>query len=89
MEYKKKLREIKKELKKREKKVIIRAKPVEELDYFDIDSCLCTDSRNRFKKLYLSEKEAEKVAKFLFDEQGIFLMVYPCRYSSGWHLSRR
>ena len=58
-------------------------------DSFDMDTCLCTDSKNRFKKLYRSEHEAEKIAKFIFDEQGVFLRVYPCRYSSGWHLSRR
>jgi len=38
------------------------------------------------KEIYVSELEAEKQAKFLQDEQGIFLMVYPCPYS--WHLSK-
>ena len=89
MEYKKRLKEIKKRLLEKEKRFHIDIPRTNIYDSYDMDSCLCTDSRNHFKDLYISEHEAEKVAKFLFDEQGIYLMVYPCPYSSGWHLSRR
>ncbi len=92
MNYKERLKEIKKRLIEIEKRSVpINVPKIIDIydSSYDMDSCLCTDSKNRFKKLYISEHEAEKVAKFLFDEQGIYLMVYPCPYSSGWHLSRR
>jgi len=87
MEYKKTLKRIKKEIKAREKKISKRVIPYIE-DYYDLDYCLCTDRNHNFKEIYATELEAQKQAKFLQDEQGIFLMVYPCPYSSGWHLSK-
>ncbi|NOZ91281.1 MAG: hypothetical protein GXO60_08370 [Epsilonproteobacteria bacterium] len=88
MEYKKVLKRIKKEIIAREKsskKTVIKEINIE----FDtIDYCLCTDSNHQFKKLYPTEYEAEKRAKFLYDEQGILLIAYPCPYSSGWHLTK-
>jgi len=88
IEYKKTLKRIKKKIEDREKKISKRVIPKIEDYYNDLDYCLCTDRNHNFKKIYATEVEAEKQAKFLQDEQGIFLIVYPCPYSSGWHLSR-
>jgi len=88
MEYKKRLKEIKKILIEKEKKTLKERIIVDISKSFDMEFCLCTDSQNRFKDLYMSENEATKVANFLFKEQGITLFVYPCPYSYGWHLTR-
>jgi len=88
IEYKKTLKRIKKEIEAREKKISKRVIPKIEYYYDDLNYCLCTDRNHNFKEIYTTELEAEKQAKFLQDEQGIFLIVYPCPYSSGWHLSR-
>ena len=86
MEYKKRLKEIKKILIEKEKKSLKRNSIKN--SYFDMNFCICTDSKNQFKDLYKSEYEAKRVAKFLLEEQGIALFVYPCPYSYGWHLTR-
>jgi len=88
VEYKKVLKRIKKEIEAKEKKKSKRVISNIEYDYDNLDNCLCTDRNHNFKKIYATELEAEKQAKFLQDEQGVFLIVYPCPYSSGWHLSR-
>ena len=88
IEYKKILKRIKKEIEAREKNISKRVIPKIEDYYDDLDYCLCTDRNHNFKKIYATELEAQKQAKFLQDEQGIFLIVYHCPYSSGWHLSR-
>jgi hypothetical protein len=88
MEYKKRLKEIKQKIIEREKKSLKKKTKADIYEFFDIDSCLCTDSKNYFKDLYISEHEAEKVAKFLLDEYGVTLFIYPCPYSYGWHLTR-
>ena len=89
MEYKKRLKEIKKRMVQKEKRVTRDVSMMDMYNSYNMDSCLCTDSKSYFKELYISEYEAEKTAKFILDEQGVYLMVYPCPYSSGWHLSRR
>jgi hypothetical protein len=89
MNYKKKLKIIKKEMILREQMLQKKTqfkKAQEEI--FDVDYCLCTDSNNQFKTIYATEYEAQKIAKFLYKEQGIYLKVYPCPYSSGWHLTK-
>jgi len=88
VEYKKILKCIKKEIETKEKKKSKRVIPKIEYYYDDLDNCLCTDRNHNFKNIYATELEAQKQAKFLQDEQDIFLIVYPCPYSSGWHLSR-
>ena len=47
--------------------------------------CTCTDSQNKIKDLYVSEKSAYKQAHL----SGKKLMIYPCPSTSGWHLSKR
>jgi hypothetical protein len=89
MEYKKRLKEIKKILIEKEKKALNKSSTVNIYGSFDMNFCLCTDSKNHFKDLYASKYEAKRVAKFLLNEQGIALFVYPCPYSYGWHLTRR
>ncbi len=87
MEYKKVLKRIKKDMIAKKKLPKKRIKKIE-IEFYNSDYCLCTDSNHQFKKLYATEYEAEKRAKFLYDEQGIFLIAYPCPYSSGWHLTK-
>jgi hypothetical protein len=89
MEYKKVLKSIKKEIIGKKKKALRDKSYTLIYNSFNLDSCLCTDRKNNLKELYSSEHKAQRVAKFLLDEQGIELIVYPCPYSSGWHLSRR
>ena len=88
MEYKKVLKQIKKEMiaKKRLSKKVVKRDI--DIHFDNIDYCLCTDSNHQFKTLYTSEREAQKRAKFLYDEHGVFLIAYPCPYSSGWHLTK-
>ncbi len=85
---KKSLKKIKMEIIEKEKKSRKNIKPIYSEPLNSFDSCLCTDRNYQFKKLYPTEKEAEKRAKFLFDEQGVYLIVYPCPYSLGWHLTK-
>ncbi len=47
--------------------------------------CICTDSQNKIKDLYISERSAHKQEKI----SGKKLMTYPCPTTSGWHLSKR
>ncbi|MGP1520876.1 MAG: hypothetical protein ACTTIZ_05205 [Treponema sp.] len=51
--------------------------------------CGCTDEKGSPKALYLSEKDAEKRAKIIFNEEGKKLRVYKCPYSNGWHLTHK
>ena len=88
MALKKKLKIIKKELLIREKESRRIISLVYTKNIYDIQDCFCTDNQNRFKELYSTEYEAQKRVKFIFDEQGIYLSIYPCRYSYGWHLTK-
>ena len=47
--------------------------------------CTCTDSQNKIKDLYVSERSAYKQAHL----SGKNLIIYPCPATSGWHLSKR
>ncbi len=51
-------------------------------------SCLCRDRNYQFKTLYPTQRDADRIAKFIFDSQGIYLKIYPCPYSVGWHLTK-
>ena len=94
MAYKKSLKIIKTKILEKEKatKVLKRYFDVPPLmdEYQDrMDSCLCTDSRHQFKDIYESEHAAENQAKYLNDMLGVTLLVYPCPYNGGWHLTSR
>lgn len=54
----------------------------------DLDSCLCKDRNYQFKTLYRTQRDAERIAKFILDTQGVNLKIYPCPYSIGWHLTK-
>ena len=88
MEFKKSLRRIKKVLLEKERCTYKPTVQIVEECFDEFSTCLCTDSKQHFKELYSTEHDAEKRAKWLFDEQGINLSVYPCPYSSGWHLTK-
>lgn len=91
MALKKKLKRIKKELLRREKesrRKVSKLSIVYTKNIYDAQDCFCTDNQNRFKELYPTEYEAQKRVKFLLDEQGVYLSIYPCRYSYGWHLTK-
>jgi hypothetical protein len=47
--------------------------------------CTCTDSQNKIKDLYVSERSADKQAQL----SGKNLKIYPCPATTGWHLSKR
>jgi predicted ATP-binding protein involved in virulence len=53
-----------------------------------INGCFCMDSREEFKYLYTTQKEAEKQIKHSLKTKRVKLLLYPCPYHSGWHLSR-
>ena len=89
MGFKKRLKKIKKELIKKERNSSKTTYIRYTKNIYDTQDCLCTDNKNRFKELYTTEYEAEKRVKFLLDEQGVSLHIYPCRYSYGWHLTKR
>ncbi len=89
MGYKKRLKKIKKCLIKRERAIGSSISIRYTNNIYDTSDCLCRDNQNRFKELYNTEYEAQKRAKFLLDEQGVYLHIYPCRYSYGWHLTKR
>jgi hypothetical protein len=48
----------------------------------------CTGSNMVPKALYETESAAQKRANILYEEQGIELKVYECRYSFGYHLTK-
>lgn len=94
MAYKKKLKIIKKRLlkKENEKRSIKRyfdVPPLEDSYMNGLDNCLCTDRKHQFKDIYESEHEAESQAKYLHDIFGLNISIYPCPYSTGWHLTQR
>ncbi len=81
---KKELKEIKKRVEKRKK--ISYSKKI--TSNVDLNYCLCQDRNYQFKTLYSTQRDAERVAKFIFDTQGVNLKIYPCPYSIGWHLTK-
>ncbi|HHH19707.1 MAG TPA: hypothetical protein ENK86_04275 [Campylobacterales bacterium] len=87
MEFKKALKQIKKAMIAQEKASRPQA-PLPTREEEIQGECLCTDSQQQFKTLYTTELEANHQAKFLYDEQGVYLIVYPCPTSSGWHLTK-
>lgn len=49
----------------------------------------CTGSDGYPKDTYRTRKEASNRADIIYEEQGILLKVYECRYGLGWHLTKR
>jgi hypothetical protein len=58
----------------------------EELE--EIQGCFCMDSRGEFKYLYSTKKEAKQQLEYTLKSKRIKLILYPCPYHCGWHLSR-
>jgi len=40
------------------------------------------------KNIYLTKNEAYTKADIRYDEEGIDLVVYRCKYDNGWHLTK-
>ncbi len=53
-----------------------------------IKKCRYTDNSGRAKNLYSSEREAKRVAEYIYNTQKILLKIYPCPDVYGWHLSK-
>ena len=66
------------------KREITRREEVEE-----IDACFCMESRGDFKYIYETKKEAEKQVEYSWRSKRVKLLLYPCPYHCGWHLSKR
>ena len=58
----------------------------EELE--QIANCFCLDSSENFKYLYSTKKEAEEQIKFTLKTKQIKLILYPCPFHCGWHLTK-
>ncbi|QHS15479.1 hypothetical protein GUY17_05970 [Shewanella sp. Arc9-LZ] len=48
----------------------------------------CTGGYGVEKESYRSKLEARLRADIIYDEQGISLRVYKCKYGFGWHLTK-
>lgn len=48
----------------------------------------CTAADGEYKNSYRTIKEARLRAKIIYEEQGIDLKVYECKYGEGWHLTK-
>jgi hypothetical protein len=48
----------------------------------------CTAGDGSSKDTYRTKKEANTRADIVFNEQGINLRVYKCKYAAGWHLTK-
>jgi DNA-directed RNA polymerase subunit RPC12/RpoP len=49
----------------------------------------CTDEKGENKKLYTTKEAAQKRADLIYKERDIFLNVYECPHSNGWHLTKK
>jgi len=84
MDFKKKLKRIKKSLPVKYSKIPYSAKDKKPME----DYCICKDKEGNFKKLYTTQEKAIKQAQELWQSKGIKLKSYPCPYTLGWHLSQ-
>lgn len=48
----------------------------------------CTAGDGSSKETYRTRKEANIRANIIYNEQGIKLRVYRCKYGNGWHLTK-
>ena len=53
----------------------------------DCDVCSWSNS-SKPKKLYPNEESARLRASIIYEEDGVRLKVYPCRYNAGYHLTK-
>lgn len=49
----------------------------------------CTSSTGSYKDLYRTKEGAQRRASILYKERNLSLNIYPCRYNSGWHLTKQ
>jgi len=50
--------------------------------------CHCSDAKGIPKIFYMTASEAERVKKYVLEQRGTVLKVYPCPTEDGWHLSK-
>lgn len=48
----------------------------------------CTSAIGEYKNSYATSKEARLRACIIYDERGIELDIYKCKYGNGWHLTK-
>ncbi|HCE3305607.1 TPA: hypothetical protein NG563_000387 [Vibrio parahaemolyticus] len=48
----------------------------------------CTGRDGVYKDSYRSKREARLRADIIYEEHGISLRAYKCKYRSGWHLTK-
>lgn len=48
----------------------------------------CTGRDGLHKDSYRSKREAQLRAEIIYEEHGISLRAYKCKYRSGWHLTK-
>lgn len=49
----------------------------------------CIGSDGSYKDTYRNKAEAKTRARIRFEEDGVELKVYKCKYGNGWHLTKR
>lgn len=49
---------------------------------------VCTGANGKAKDSYRNEKEAQRRADILCQEQGAELRIYVCEHGHGWHLTK-
>ncbi|MEA2029170.1 MAG: hypothetical protein U9N49_09365 [Campylobacterota bacterium] len=84
MDFKKKLKKIKKRLPTKQTKMPHMAKEKQPMEA----NCICKDKKGDFKKLYTTQDQAIKQAQEVWLSKGLKLKSYPCPYTLGWHLSQ-
>ncbi|WP_281213270.1 hypothetical protein [Shewanella insulae] len=48
----------------------------------------CTGGYGVSKDSYRSKREAHLRANIIYEERGVLLRVYKCKFGSGWHLTK-
>ncbi|PMF83547.1 hypothetical protein BCT86_09980 [Vibrio breoganii] len=48
----------------------------------------CTSSDGVYKNSYRTKSEAILRAKIIYEERGVELNTYKCKYGEGWHLTK-
>ncbi|HDY7840648.1 TPA: hypothetical protein RQK35_003386 [Vibrio vulnificus] len=48
----------------------------------------CTGRDGLYKDSYRSKREAQLRADIIYEDHGLFLRSYKCKYGSGWHLTK-
>lgn len=54
------------------------------------DTCpYCRDRQGQSKQLYNTEDDARRRGNIIERERGVFIKVYSCPHTNGWHLTHR